>query len=184
MKTQENSKYDLVSISLHWLTAILVLVTFTLAPEDFDHIAHDQAGIQRNLSVVLHESLGLMIFFITVIRLFWLLIRPAPPVHAQSATLKKAARLGHALLWMLLLSIPVSAVMMLMSENYPLTLLGGISIHQWPDYLPAGLLSLADWGEVHEALGQSIIWIAGLHAIAALLHHYLLKDRVLKSMLP
>jgi cytochrome b561 len=42
---------------------------------------------------------------------------------------------------------------------------------------------LADWGDVHELLGNVIIWLAGLHAGAAIVHHVLLKDGVLMSML-
>ena len=38
--------------------------------------------------------------------------------------------------------------------------------------------------EIHETLGNVILWVAGLHALAALYHHYILKDRVLVAMLP
>ena len=43
---------------------------------------------------------------------------------------------------------------------------------------------LADWGDVHKLLGATIMWIAGLHAAAAIFHHVVLKDRVLTNMLP
>ena len=46
------------------------------------------------------------------------------------------------------------------------------------------LADTADWGEVHSFLGESIIWVAGLHAVAALFHHVVLKDGVMLSMLP
>jgi cytochrome b561 len=37
---------------------------------------------------------------------------------------------------------------------------------------------------VHGLLGDSIIWVAGLHAAAAIFHHAVLKDGVLAAMLP
>ena len=37
---------------------------------------------------------------------------------------------------------------------------------------------------IHTWLGDAILWVAGLHALAALFHHFVLKDRVLESMLP
>ncbi|MDR3374504.1 MAG: hypothetical protein P4L98_12325, partial [Ancalomicrobiaceae bacterium] len=37
---------------------------------------------------------------------------------------------------------------------------------------------------IHPLLGDAIIWIAGLHAVAALFHHFILKNDVLKTMLP
>jgi len=48
----------------------------------------------------------------------------------------------------------------------------------------SGLAELADWGDVHEFLGNAIMWLAGLHAVAAIYHHLILKEGVLKSMLP
>ncbi|WP_342587451.1 cytochrome b/b6 domain-containing protein [Manganibacter manganicus] len=38
--------------------------------------------------------------------------------------------------------------------------------------------------EIHTTLGNVILWLAGLHAAAALFHHYYLRDGILKSMLP
>jgi cytochrome b561 len=42
-------------------------------------------------------------------------------------------------------------------------------------------LSLAD---LHATLGNIILWVAGLHAVAALFHHFFLRDSVLVSMVP
>jgi len=62
-----------------------------------------------------------------------------------------------------------------------LTLLGGVEI--------APLLGLshdvgAKIATLHTWLGDAILWLAGLHALAALYHHFVLKDGVLASMLP
>jgi cytochrome b561 len=46
------------------------------------------------------------------------------------------------------------------------------------------LAGLADWGEVHQFLGDAIMWLAGLHAAAAIFHHVVLKDGVLAAMWP
>lgn len=39
-------------------------------------------------------------------------------------------------------------------------------------------------GATHETLGNAFIWLAGLHAAAALAHHYLLRDSTLARMVP
>jgi cytochrome b561 len=46
------------------------------------------------------------------------------------------------------------------------------------------MAKLADWGDVHGFLGDAILWLAGLHAVAAIYHHVFLKDGVLLTMLP
>jgi cytochrome b561 len=65
--------------------------------------------------------------------------------------------------------------------GHPLTLLGsttfGPLLSQQPELGEAV-------SELHETLGNAIIWLAGLHAAAALVHHFVLRDRVLGSMLP
>jgi cytochrome b561 len=48
----------------------------------------------------------------------------------------------------------------------------------------SSLAKLADWGEVHGVLGNALLWLAGLHAAAAIYHHVVLKDGVLLAMRP
>jgi cytochrome b561 len=37
--------------------------------------------------------------------------------------------------------------------------------------------------DLHPVLADALMWLAGIHAVAALFHHYILKDTVLKSMM-
>ena len=95
-----------------------------------------------------------------------------------------AARVVHLALWTLLLALPVTAVLYLGSKGHPLTLLGSVRIEHMPLVAQSSLARMANWGDVHGVLGDALMWLAGLHAAAALLHHLVLKDRVLASMLP
>jgi len=83
-----------------------------------------------------------------------------------------------------LLALPITALLALGSEAHPLTLLGGVRIDQMPLIANSALAKLADWGDVHQFLGDAIMWLAGLHAAAAIYHHVILKDGVLSTMLP
>jgi len=94
------------------------------------------------------------------------------------------SRLAHFALWALLLLLPISALLALGSESHPLTLLGGMRIDVFPFVGNSYFSNLADWGEIHKLLGDVIIWLAGIHALAAIYHHIRLKDKVLVSMLP
>jgi len=93
-------------------------------------------------------------------------------------------KLVHVALWVLLLALPATALMALGSEAHPLTLLGGVRVDQLPVIANSSIAKLADWGDVHQFLGDAIMWIAGLHAAAAIYHHLILKDGVLSAMLP
>jgi cytochrome b561 len=90
----------------------------------------------------------------------------------------------HVALWVLLFVLPATALLALGSEAYPLTLLGGVRVDKFPVIANSSIAKLADWGDVHQFLGDAIMWIAGLHAAAAIFHRLVLKDGVLSTMLP
>jgi cytochrome b561 len=102
----------------------------------------------------------------------------------MAGTQQLIAKLVHLGLWALLLATPVSALLALGGAAHPLTLLGGVRVDQMPWIANSAIAKLANWGEVHGFLGDAIMWLAGLHAAAAIFHHVILKDGVLLTMLP
>ena len=175
-------RYDLVSRLFHWITAMAVLVAFILGPGGFGRLMRQGVDPATRLDIVWHESLGVLVFVLTLLRLLWVAVRRRPPAFAMSRWMHVAAKAGHGLLWLLLLALPATAILALGSEGHPLTLLGGVRVDQMQSIANLPIAGVADWGEVHEFLGDAIIWLAGVHAAAALFHHLVLKDGVLRSM--
>ena len=85
------------------------------------------------------------------------------------------------MLFVLLLAVPVTAITGAWLEGHPLTLLSGIRIGP---LLPEAHAIGSVIASIHTWLGDTILWVAGVHAAAALVHHFVLRDRVLRSMLP
>ena len=87
----------------------------------------------------------------------------------------------QAALYLLLFAVPLTAISGAWLEGHSLTLLAGMTV-------PSPLAESHDLGakiaELHTWLGDVILWLAGGHALAGLFHHYVLKDGVLRSMLP
>ena len=181
--TTSSSHYDAFSRVLHWLTAIAVIAAFILGPEHFGRELRQGLDPATRWDIVAHESLGMMVAALTLLRLLWLAVRPTPPRFDMPRWMHITAKATQGLLWLLLLAVPASAMLALGSEGHPLTLLGGIRINEMPVIANSPLADLTDWGEVHGVLGDMILWLSGLHAVAAILHHVLLKDGVLRSML-
>jgi cytochrome b561 len=177
-------QYDKLSKAFHWITAGIVVTAFMLGPGDFGQIVDGGVDPATRNDIVWHESLGVAVFVLTFLRLIWVAIRPGAPRHQMSAWMFGLSQLAHFALWALLFLLPISALLALGSESHPLTLLGGIRIDVFPIVGNSYLSNLADWGEIHKLLGDVIIWLAGIHALAAIYHHFRLKDRVLVSMLP
>jgi cytochrome b561 len=177
-------RYDAVSQTFHWVTAIAILAAFILGPGGFGRMLHNGIDPGTQSDVVWHESLGMLIFAVTLLRLLWTAVRPAAPQHDMDSRTRLASKGAHFVLWGLLLVLPVTAMLTLGSEGAPLTLLGGLRVEQLPIIAGSSIAELADWGDVHSFLGDAIIWLAGLHAVAAIYHHIIVRDGVLASMVP
>ncbi len=171
-------RYGRVAQSLHWLTAFLVLVAFIYGPGGSEERVYSAA---RDFDRQLHETLGLTVFTLAILRVIWALLdtRPEPP--AAPRWMGAGAKAVQGALYVLLLLLPITAITGAWLEGHPLTLLAGVEI--------APRLGLShDLGatiaELHTWLGDAVMWLAGLHAVAALYHHFLMRDGVLVSMLP
>jgi cytochrome b561 len=178
MVKQPQTRYGGIAQLFHWVTAILVLVAFIFGPGGSElRVYSTPADFDRRL----HETLGMCVFAIAVLRLLWRSIdtRPEPP--QVSRWMGIAAKAVQATLYMLLLALPLTAVAGAWLEGHPLTLLAGIQLAS--PIAPSHQLG-ATIATIHTWLGDAIMWFAGLHALAALYHHFVARDGVLASMLP
>lgn len=175
--------YDTPSRLFHWLTAALVLAAFVLGPEGFGRFMHNGGDPATRWDIVWHETLGMAVLGLTIVRLLWVALRPAPPRFDMPRWTHVASRATHGLLWVLLLALPLTALLTLASEQHPLTLFGGIRLETIPVLSGWAMADGVDWGDVHGFLGDAILWLAGAHAAGALYHHFKLKDGVLRAML-
>lgn len=170
--------YGALAQAFHWTTAVLVVIAFVIAPEESERQVY---AATADAARKLHETLGLAVFVLTAARLLWRLVdvRPDPPAVARWMGI--AASSVQGLLYVLLVAVPLTAVAGAWLEGHPLTLIAGVRIAPMLSARQAAGESVA---ELHGLLGDALVWLAGLHALAALFHHYVLKDGVLLSMLP
>lgn len=171
------ARYGGVAQAFHWLTAILVLVAFIYGPGGSEQRVYSPA---RDFDRQLHETLGLCVLILSVLRLAWRAVDSQPDPEPVPRWMGVTAKAVQGLLYLLLFVVPLTAITGAWLEGHPLTWLGG-EIGPW-------IGRSHDLGatitEVHGWLGDVILWVAGLHAVAALYHHFVLKDGVLRSMLP
>ena len=168
----------------HWVTAIVVTIAFILGPGGFGRLMRQGVDPATHPDIVWHETLGIAVLLLTVLRLLWVVLRPSVPKVPTAQWMNIAAKLMHLALWTFLLALPATALLALGSEDHPLTLLGGLRVDHMPLIAESALGQLADWGDLHQLLGDAVMWLAGLHAAAALYHHFVVKDKVLMAMLP
>jgi cytochrome b561 len=169
--------YGSLAKFLHWTIVILIIVQFFLA-ESADELPD---GIEKLQLLSRHKSIGMLVLLLAVVRILWKLASRGQPVPAGTGALKKAAAAGHGLLYLLILLQPVTGWAVSSAANSPVTFFGWF---QFPALIAQNHNLRESLADVHEVLFYVIVAVATLHIAAALYHHFILKDDVLRRMLP
>jgi cytochrome b561 len=174
--TATRTRYDGVSIALHWITVALVLLNFASA-ELWGLFARPT----RHLLVVSHMSLGIILSVVVIVRIVWRLV-PGHQVEPVSRGWDERLAKGvQYLLYLLLLAQSVLGYIVRWSEGEAMSFFGLLIP---PPFAPMTRAEHHTLMERHNQVGWAIIVIAASHAAAALYHHFVLRDRVLVRMLP
>jgi cytochrome b561 len=178
MQTVSPDSYDRVMRAVHWTTLALIAGAFAAV-----WIADPAiVGPYVRPVVQVHRSLGLTVAALTVFRLAWRWRARIPALPGDLPTVQKLAARGvEGLIYLLLLAQPL--VGLLYTNAYGLRvnlfLLGEI-----PAVIERDRPLAAQLGGIHSFLGYALLTLIGLHAAAALFHHFIRRDDVLNTMLP
>ena len=171
-------RYSALAQLLHWLTALVVVAAFILSVGGPETRVYSPAN---DFSRGLHELLGMSVFALTLLRVCWRAKNPPPKGPKMPAWMELGAKFGHWIIYSLLMLVPLSAVLGAWLAGHPLTILVLGNFEPW---LPQSRQFGVELANLHGWLGDLLIWIAGLHAAAALYHHFWRRDTVLLSMMP
>jgi cytochrome b561 len=161
---------------MHWLM-VLVFIGVYLAVNLID--VFPKGSDNRQLAKNMHFSLGLLVFGLLWLRIAFRLlgntpaIVPAPPIWQE-----KLAKLGHLALYAIMLLMPLLGWALLSTAGKPIPFFG----LELPTLLAPDKELSRSIKEVHELGGNLAYFLIGGHALAALYHHYFLKDSTLSSM--
>jgi len=172
----DGTTYDGVAIALHWFTALLVFANFALA-HTWDWFAKPTKGLMEQA----HMSFGVLLTAAIFARLIWRWLPGHQVSSLEAGWVKLASKGTHYLLYVLLIAEAALGFAFRWGAGRPMAFFGtGI-----PPMIGEMARPLRrELREFHEWTGWAIIVLALLHALAALYHHYALKDRVLVRMLP
>lgn len=171
-------RYGAVAQLLHWVIVALVITQFVLGFS----AQGLPIGIERFVLLVRHKSIGMTILVLVLVRLAWRAYSPAPPLPAgMSAPQRLAAHMSHALLYGLLLVLPVVGWITSSASHLTVTWFG---LFAFPNLVGPDLKLAKLAKTVHATLAWTLLIVASLHALAALWHHFKRRDTVLRRMLP
>lgn len=165
-------RYNSVARGFHAVLAVLIIGNL------LGGLLHDY--LPKNWNVIpLHKSMGLLILLITVGRILWRFTWKTPPYRpAVKAGELMLAKTVHVTLYALMLIMPLTGWIFSSAGKYGAAFFGiSVKLPITKDNPLAGLSH-----EGHEILGYAMAALVVLHVAAALRHHYLLKDGVLRRM--
>jgi len=170
--------YGTISKFLHWLIAICVILLLC-AGVSFSYLPD---GSIFNVVMMLHKSLGITVLGLILLRLLWRLINITPTLPALTPRWEYGAiRFVQFFFYFLLIAMPITGVVMSVAKSYPLPFWGltTFTLSFIPKDPSLGHL-MAHW---HYYLAWSIALFIVIHTLAALKHHWIDKDDVLKRMI-
>lgn len=176
-------RYDSFTLVLHWVTAAGVIFLFASA-----HIWEQLARgtpLRKDLQAA-HISCGMLLALAMLIRPLWRLFSQhsprfsLPPVEGTRLA-KLLAHAMHGALYILLFSQIVLGFLFRWSQQEPFLFFGFFELSGLVQITPTLRHTFAQW---HGNVAWALVSLALVHALAALFHQYLLRDSVLRRMLP
>lgn len=176
--TKSRNRYNALSIGVHWLTVLLMIAVYALIE---CRGIYPKGSDAREAMKMWHNMLGLVVFGLVFVRLAALAVYRIPSIAPQPpAWQHRMAKAMHLALWLFLIAMPLLGWCMLSAQGKPIPFFGP----ELPALIGPDKALGHNLEEIHETVGNIGYWLIGLHAAAALFHHYFMRDDALLRMLP
>jgi len=173
-----DSDYGIITILFHWSIALLIIglivsgLTMTSLPNNLGKLT----------LFGLHKQFGLLVLLIVILRLFWRLFNKIP---ALPRTMPKwqviSAHISHYLLYILMFTLPITGWLLTSAAGFPVSF---FKLFIWPVVGRPNEKLEQIYTQTHDWLGIALTFVVVVHIGAALMHHFIDRDNVLRRMLP
>lgn len=173
----DTQTYGWVMIGIHWLMAIAIIGLYLLGLYIVDLTYYDP---EYKTMPDLHRSIGILVLIALALRLAWKIGDRTPrPLESHGPLIRLATGVAHGLLYLLMLVTLVAGYLISTADGRPIEVFDWFQVPASPLQYD-GQEDIAGW--IHYWSATTLIALAGLHALAALKHHFLDKDATLKRM--
>ncbi len=176
IRSGEPERYGRGAVLFHWSMFLLVLIVGTLG------LLHDSwPDATQGFWINIHALIGLAVWLLLIARALWRWRHPPPPLPPDIGDFtRRVSRLAHAALYALLFVIPII----------------GVVTFVWHGRIFDFGLFHVDFGvkknrvifhrteDLHGYLAYALFGLVAIHAAAALWHHFVARDGVLRRMWP
>ncbi len=173
-----NNSFGWLAKTFHWLIALLI-ITLWIAGS----LMGDMENSPFKFTVFgLHKATGIVVLILAVLAFTWRATNPKPtlPVGLPAWQKTSATVLKYAL-YACMIAMPLSGWAYSSAAGYPVNMYG---LFEMPMLIAKDDSMKHFYKETHEVIGNIILVLVGLHFAAALKHHFINKDGILRRMLP
>ncbi len=171
-------RYGSLLITLHWLMLLLFIAVYASIEL---HGIYPKGSEPREAMKAWHFMLGMLVFVLVWLRLVARLSGPAPAIRPEPpAWMRLAAKLAYLVLYALMIGMPLLGWLILSAAGKPIPFFG----LELPALIGENKALSKQLKEVHETLGNAGYFLIGLHVVAAVYHHRVLRDNTMAHMLP
>ena len=170
------SKYGVVAKGFHWL--LFLMLSFQFVAGNF--LASLPKGAEKMEAAGMHKSFGSIVLMLIMLRLLWRLINETPRLPDETTAAEAfVAKAMHWGLYVLMFAQPLSGIMMSQAAGIPVSFFG---LFEFPVFLDKNPELAKTFLTVHGTVWILLVIAIIGHAGAALHHHFIKKDNVLKQM--
>jgi cytochrome b561 len=174
--SQTDTRFDRITVVLHWLVVLFVIGLYASA---LIWGELPRGTPMRKSLQALHISFGLVFIAVLALRVYWRVFRRRHLPGIGGALQRLAAAFVQNALYVMLIAQAAIGVCWRIAQQEPLAFFWLFELPE-PQIFDKATKDLL--GVTHEYLGHAIVIVAALHALAALYHHFVLKDDVMKRM--
>ncbi len=171
-----SKQYGRTAVVLHWLVALLILAALVLA-----WVLPRRNAPGYDALLELHKAVGMVVLAVVVPRLLWRLRNPVAPASGLTPLEARLSEMTHYALYAVMLLIPLTGYLFASLEGQHLDFFG---LFTAASPLPTDRTISRPLEILHKTGQYAVYGFVGLHVLAALYHHFVKRDGVLRRMLP
>ncbi|RQH05446.1 cytochrome b [Paraburkholderia dinghuensis] len=168
-------RYSKPAKFFHWLIFLLVALAW-LSIEVRGPKGTDSRVFWSNV----HFWAGSLVLSLATLRLLWRLWHGAPAEIDSKRLFAFLSRLVHLMLYLFIFVQPLLGILMINAAGHPVALQG---VDLQITLIGADPIAREIFKNAHELIGNVFYWVVGLHALAAIAHHFVLRDNTLRRMI-
>jgi len=170
--------YGWISIIIHWVMGVLLLGLSVLGV----YMVRLPISLSKLRLYGYHKEFGMLVLFLVIIRLIWRLINVLPHLPDDIPQWQEfAAHAMHRVFYLFMFAMPVTGWLITSAAGLPMSVFG---LMVMPDLIAANKSVIPMFIFIHKWAGYVLICAILGHTGAALHHHLVKKDGVLRRMLP